>query len=99
VIQLSIEPCCLDTSSQESAHVKEDCCQKTASSDNSNNENESKSCSPFFSCCAGAGFIFVKPSVLLDEVVTAEAVCNFTYLNHYNYLWHKAIFQPPQLNS
>ena len=96
MIKLSVLPCCLDTAKQESAHVKSECCQQSSSSDSEESKSEKKACSPFFSCCSGAGFVFMKPAIKIKKTAVLEIKRGFSYLNNYSFVWHTSIFQPPQ---
>jgi len=80
--------------------VTEACCQQTnTASTEDESDPEKKSCSPFFSCCASAGFVFMRPVLKLDKLKLQEVNTTFTYLNNYSYMWDGTIFQPPQLNA
>ncbi len=100
VLKLSIVPCCLDNAGKTvstTVEVKSDCCSEPPSAhDEGSDQGGNKSCSPFFGCCSGAGFVSAKPMIVVEEAPYVALEPTFLYQNHYSFMWLDNIFQPPQ---
>jgi hypothetical protein len=102
VLQLSVQPCCLDSGidkkSEEKIEKADHCCSNDASS--SSDEVPSKTCSPFFSCCAGAGFIYKKnQSFKADFIALLREITIPKYRDLYQFELRVSLLQPPQTIS
>lgn len=100
---MSIQPCCLDSgeSSVNSAFeisTSDKCCSNEGGGESQ--DLPSKSCSPFFGCCASSGFIFtsnLKITSLSPSFLKEVSLPKYKDLYHFELV--TCILQPPQFIS
>lgn len=102
VLQLSVKPCCLDsgmdTKIESKVEMEDQCCSNGTSSDSE--DLPVKTCSPFFSCCAGAGFVFKKSQTFNTGLISfLKEIAIPKYKDLYKFELGVSVFQPPQIIS
>lgn len=88
VFTLSVMPCCSDDNC-----INEQ--EQTAG--NSQNSDDCTSCSPFYMCCAGSGFIFSNSQFSFSKIVPYKEKHTSTYKAQFVNSFVVKIWQPPKL--